>query len=179
MYIYKQYKQEKHHWKKLCVSSFEKFYFNLNHEENKVEFLQSSLKQKIIYYTSMEATGWLFEMVSLLGVCSFKLHGIFILFYQIFVWHVSPKESIIFISFHKIIWRYDDVTTALWQNQMTVISYSVFLKCLNKVLCLVNRGFYRQQTLMRFEEKHKKQILLVSCVPIVLLEQHYQFSPKK
>ena len=43
-------------------------------------FLQSTYKQKTIYYTNMEATGWVFEMVSLLGACGFKPHGIFILF---------------------------------------------------------------------------------------------------
>ena len=57
----------------------------------------------------MEATGWLFKMVSLLGTCGFKLHGIFILFYQIFVSHVSSKENIIFISFHK---KYDVMMTS-------------------------------------------------------------------
>ena len=79
----------------------------------------------------MEGTGWLFKMVSLLGAFSFKLHGIFSLFYQIFVCHESSKESIIFISIHNKIWHYDDVTTALWQNQIIVIVYSIFFKCLN------------------------------------------------
>ena len=51
----------------------------------------------------------------------FKLYEIFILFYQVFVCHVSSKENIIFISFHNKIWRYDDVTTVLWQNQIIVI----------------------------------------------------------
>ena len=50
----------------------------------------------------------------------FKLYEIFILFYQVFVCHVSSKENI-FISFHNKIWRYDDVTTVLWQNQIIVI----------------------------------------------------------
>ena len=50
----------------------------------------------------------------------FKLYEIFILFYQVFVCHVSSKENI-FISFHNKIWRYDDITTVLWQNQIIVI----------------------------------------------------------
>ena len=124
----------------------------------------------------MEATEWLFEMVPLVGGCGFKLHWTFIFFYQIFVCHPSSKESIIFISFHK---KYDYVTTALWQNQIIGIAYSIFLECLNKVLCAVNGGFYPQQRLMSFEKKHKKQILLVSCLPIVVVEQRYHIFPKK
>ena len=48
----------------------------------------------------MVAIGWPFKMVSLLGACGFKLHAIFIPFYQVFVRHVSSEESITFISFH-------------------------------------------------------------------------------
>ena len=51
-----------------------------------------------------------------------------ILFYHVFVFHVSSKESIVFISFHSKKWRYDDVTPALWQNQIIVITDSIFLK---------------------------------------------------
>ena len=100
----------------------------------------------------MKATGWLFKMASLLGACGFKLPGIFMIFYQIFVSHVFSKESIIFISFYSKILRYDDVTTALWQNQIIVIVYSIFLKCLNKVSYLVNAGFSSKQGLMSFEK---------------------------
>ena len=46
VYIYDQYKQEKYNWKKLCVSSFAMFYFDLNYKENKVQFSQSTFKQK-------------------------------------------------------------------------------------------------------------------------------------
>ena len=102
----------------------------------------------------------------------------FILFYQIFVCHVSSKENIIFVSFYNKIWRYDDVTTALWQNQIIVIVYSICLKCLNKVLHFVNGGFFPQQRLMSFEKKHKKQILVVSCLPTGVVKQHYHISPK-
>ena len=56
----------------------------------------------------------------------------FHLFYQIFVCHGSSKESIMFILFHNKIWLYDDATTAIWQNQIIVIAYSIFLKGLNK-----------------------------------------------
>ena len=72
-------------------------------------------------------------MVSLLGECGFKLHGLFIVFYQVVVCDVFSKESIIFISFHKKVWRYDDVITISWQNQWIIIVYFIFLKCLNKV----------------------------------------------
>ena len=72
-------------------------------------------------------------MVSLLGECGFKLHGLFIVFYQVVVCDVFSKESIIFISFHKKVWRYDDVITISWQNQWIIIVYSIFLKCLNEV----------------------------------------------
>ena len=47
----------------------------------------------------MQDAGWLFQMVSLLWAWDYKLHGILIFFYQIFVCQVSSKESIIFISF--------------------------------------------------------------------------------
>ena len=46
VYIYEQYKQEKYHWKKLCVRSFEMFYFNLNHKENKVQFFTELFQTK-------------------------------------------------------------------------------------------------------------------------------------
>ena len=105
-------------------------------------------------------------MVSLFWACGFKPNT------SIFVCHVSSKEIIIFISLHNKIWRYDDVTTVLWQNWIIVIVSSIFLKCLYKVWCLVNRKFYPQQRLMSFEKKHKKQILLISCLPIVVVEQH-------
>ena len=94
----------------------------------------------------MDATEWLFELVSLLGACILL----------IFVCHIFSKESIIFISFHNKTWRYDDVTTTLWQNQITVIVYSIFLKCLNKVPCLENGGFYPPQRLMCFEKNVNK-----------------------
>ena len=86
-----------------------------------------------MYYTNIKDTKLLFEMVSLLGACGFKLHGLFILFYQVFVCDVFSKESIIFNSFHKKVWRYDDVITISWQNQGIIIVYCIFLKCLNKV----------------------------------------------
>ena len=99
--------------------------------------------------------------------------------YQTFVCHVSSKEIIIFISFHNKIWRYHDVTTVIWQNHIIIIVYFIFLKCLNKMLCLVNGGFYPQQRLTSFEKKkHKKQILLTSCITIVVVEQHYRICPK-
>ena len=87
----------------------------------------------------------------------------------LFVSHMSSKENI-FISFHKKVWHYVYVTTALWQNQIIVIVDSIFLKCLNRVLCHVNGGFDPQQRLMSFE-KDKKLILFVSCLPIVVVEQ--------
>ena len=46
----------------------------------------------------MEATVWLFEMVSLLGAFGFKLGEIFIVFYQIFVCHVSSKLTVLTTS---------------------------------------------------------------------------------
>lgn len=94
------------------------------------------------------------------------------------VLHVFQK-SITFISFPKKMWRYDDVTTGLRQNQMISIAYSIFLRCINKVLRLLNGGFYRQQRLISFETKHKKQILRVSCFPIVVVEQYYHISSQK
>ena len=136
--------------------------------KTRYNFLQSSFKQNIIDYNSMEATGWLFKRMSLLGPCGFKLHGIFILFYQIFVSHVSSKENIIFISFLKKIWRYDDVTTAFWQNQIIVIVDSIFLKCLNRVLCHVNGGFYPQQRLRSFEKDIKNRYFLYHGFPLLL-----------
>ena len=87
----------------------------------------------------MESTGWLLELVSLLA-CGFKLHGIFTLFYQIFVCRVCSKENMIFIAFYKKIWPYDDAITALWQNQIIIV-YSMFLKCLNKVFGLGNEDY--------------------------------------
>ena len=85
----------------------------------------------------------------------------------------------LFISFHNKIWRYDDVTTALWKNQRIVIVYSIFWNCPNKVSCLVNGRYYPQQRLICFEKKkNKKQILLVSCPPIVVVEQKYHISQK-
>ena len=42
------------------------------------------------------------------------------------------------------------------QNQITVIVYSIFLKCLNKVPCIVNGGFYPPQRLMCFENNVNK-----------------------
>ena len=110
-------------------------------------------------------------MVSLLGECGFKPNTPFMEFPSCFikVLHaMSSKESIVFISFYKKIWRYNGAITALWQNQIIVIVCSIFLTCLNKVWCFVNGGFYPQQRLINFEKKHKKQILLVSCLPIVL-----------
>ena len=46
LYIYEEYKQKKYHWKKLCFSSFEMFYFCLNHKENKVQFLTEHFRTK-------------------------------------------------------------------------------------------------------------------------------------
>ena len=52
VYVYEQYKQEKYHWKKLCVRSFEMFYFNLNHKENKVQFFTElfQTKSNLLYH---------------------------------------------------------------------------------------------------------------------------------
>ena len=130
--------------------------------------LKREIKQKIIYYTNMEDTGWLLEMVLLLGVCGFKLHGTFILFIK-FLYATCLQKKALFFSSHNKIWRYGDANTALWQNQIILIVYSIFLKCLNKLLCLVN-VFWKKK-------KHKKQILL-SCLPIVVVEQYYHISQK-
>ena len=108
-------------------------------------------------------------MVSLFWACGFKPNT------PIFVFHVSLKESIIFISFYYKIWRYDDVTSALLQNQIIVILCSIFLKCPNKVWCLVNGGFYPQHRLTSFE-KNIKNRYLVPCLPIVVVEQHNHIS---
>ena len=97
-------------------------------------------------------------------------------FYQIFVCHVSSKESIILISFHNKIWRYDAVTTALWQNEIIVIVCSIFLKCLGVVPC--EWGILSTTPIDEFKKKHEKQKLLVSCLPIAGAEQHYHISPK-
>ena len=112
VHIYEQYNQEKYHWKKLCVSCFEiptLFYFYLKHKKTSYNFLQSTYKQKIIFYANIEATGWLLKMVSLVGACRFKLHGIFILFYQIFV-VTCLQEKVLFL-FH-FITKYDVVMTS-------------------------------------------------------------------
>ena len=138
-------------------------------KKTRYSFLQSTFKQKIIYYNNMQDAGWLFQMVSLLWAWDYKLHGILIFFYQIFVCQVSSKESIIFISFDNKIWRYHDVTTALWQNQIIVIVYSRFFRCLNKVLYLVNEEFYPQQKLMSFEKKNiKNRYFLYYIFPLLL-----------
>ena len=115
--------QEKCHWKKLYVNSFEIFYFYLNHKENKLQFFTEHLQTKhnLLYKNGGYRVA--IQMVSLLGAGRFKLHGICILFEQIFVCHMSSKESIVFISFHNKTWRYDGVTTALWQNQIIVIFF--------------------------------------------------------
>ena len=47
-------------------------------------------------------------------------------------------------------------------SRLDYIIYSVFLKCLNKVSCLVNGGFYPQQRLM-FWKKHKNSIMSSHC----------------
>ena len=120
-------------------------------------------------------------MVSLLGACGFILHGIFILFYQIFVWHVSSKESIIFISFYNKIWLDDDVTTALCQNQIIVIVYSIFLKSLNKVYAFW-MGDFTTTKINVFWKKHKKQISPLesdfSQKSLVGLLNHLWYKPK-
>ena len=118
------------------------------------------------------------ETGSLLGACGFKLHGIFIFFYGVFVCHVSSKESIMFISFHNIIWRYVDVTTALLQNQIIVIVYSIFLICLKSGVMSFELGILSTTKVNVFWKKHEKQILLISCLRTVAVEQHYHISPK-
>ena len=61
IYIYEQYKQEKYHWKKLCVSSFEIFYFYLNHKENKVKFFTEHFQRKnnlLYHYGGCRVAFW-------------------------------------------------------------------------------------------------------------------------
>ena len=96
-------------------------------------------------------------------------------FYQVFVCDVFSKESIIFISFHKKVWRYDHVITISWQNQGIIIVYCIFLKCLNKVSWEI---LYTTKINKFWKKKKKKEILLVSCPLIVVLEQHYHISQK-
>ena len=134
--------QEKCHWKKLYVSSFEIFYFYLNHKENKVQyFLEHFQTKNNLLYQYGGCRVAIQNDVTVRGVCFQTSRN----FHQIFVCHVSSEEVLFLSQFHNKIWRYDDVTTALWQNQVIAIVYSIFLKCLNKVLCLVNGGVYQQQ----------------------------------
>ena len=150
--------QEKCHWKKLYVSSFEIFYFYLNHKENKVQFFTEHFQTKnnLLYKNG----GYRVAIRNSVTVRSMWIQTSWnILFYQIFVSHMSSKESIVFISFHNKTWRYDDVTTALWQNQIIVILYSIFLKCLNIVSCFVSGGFYSQQRLMSFGKTKTRYFL--------------------
>ena len=117
-YIYEKYKQEQYHWKKLCASSFEKstlFYFYIKHKKTTYNFLQSTYKQKIVFYTNIEATGWLFKMASLVGACRFKLHGIFILFYQIFV--VTCLQKKVLFLFHFVIKNDVVMTSPLYYDK--------------------------------------------------------------
>ena len=118
------------------------------------------------------------ETGSLLGVCGFKLHGVFIFFFRVFVCHVSSKESIMFITFHNIIWRFVDVTTALLQNQIIVIVYSIFLICLKSGVMSFELGILSTTKVNVFWKKHEKQILLISCLRTAVVEQHYHISPK-
>ena len=114
--------QEKCHWKKLYVSSFEIFYFYLNHKENKVQFFTEHFQTKnnLLYKNG----GYRVAIRNSVTVRSMWIQTSWnILFYQIFVSHMSSKESIVFISFHNKTWRYDGVTTALWQNQIIVIFF--------------------------------------------------------
>ena len=115
-------------------------------------------------------------MVSLLGECGFKLHGLFIVFYQVVVCDVFSKESIIFISFHKKVWRYDDVITISWQNQWIIIVYSIFLKCLNEVSWEI---LYATKINVFWKKKQTKRRYFLYHVLLLLLWNNTTISPKK
>ena len=151
--IYEQYKKEKYQWKKLSVSSFELFKFYLIHKGNKIQ-------NYIIYYPNKTTGGHIWKAITL-GACVFRLST------------PSDNQNII-IFYNKI--SHDKVTTALQQNQIIVIVCPLFLKCLNRVWCLVNREFYLQQRLISFEKKIN--ILLYYVFPLLLLNNIYHMPPK-
>ena len=75
----------------------------------------------------------------LLRACGFKPNTLWLWFLPDLY---DLPESMNIIWFHNKIWRHDGVTTALWQDQIIVVVCPIFFKCLNKLWCLVNRGFY-------------------------------------
>ena len=105
VYIYEQYKQEKYHWKRL-VSSFEIFYFYLNHKENKVQYFTEHFQTKNnLLYQYGGYTVAVRNDVTVSGVwfqisCSF---------HQMFVCHVSSEEV---LSSSHFITKYDVMMTS-------------------------------------------------------------------
>ena len=112
----------------------------------------------------------------LLRACGFKPNTLWLWFLPDLY---DLPESMNIIWFHNKIWRHDGVTTALWQDQIIVVVCPIFFKCLNKLWCLVNRGFYPQQRLIKsFKKKIKKKYFLYHVFPL-LLQNNTTISPQK